>query len=347
MRRERHARITGIHDSYKHVGAGLDAIGLWAMCLSLTADKQYDGWVSEDYVYTLTPSTRRDRDARSVVPRCVRFGLLEAMPADTTRDVIVSQSEQESGVRGGRELQVTIGPYPVDGFYIHDFLDVNLSQAELADLRAKRRRAGAKGGKSRAGASAGAKQVLSNRPDNAQATEDGNGNGNGERETIGLSEREDVEGLCTLLADLIERNGSNRPTVTKAWRDAARLLLDRDGRPLDEARALIEWSQQDEFWRTNVLSMPTFRKQYDQLRLKRQGAQGGARGERKAPEPSAARRLREAWARQHLPHLPTDYVATVVGLAESGGTPVTELDPADIEAELRRRYPHLFEEQAA
>jgi hypothetical protein len=31
---------------------------------------------------------------------------------------------------------------------------------------------------------------------------------------------------------------------------------------------VLEWSQADEFWRTNILSMPKFRTQYTQLRLK-------------------------------------------------------------------------------
>lgn len=79
--------------------------------------------------------------------------------------------------------------------------------------------------------------------------------------------RPDVEELCTLLADLVVANGSKRPTITKAWRDAARLMLDRDERDLDKARNLIRWSQADGFWRKNILSMPKFRQRYDQLRL--------------------------------------------------------------------------------
>jgi hypothetical protein len=79
--------------------------------------------------------------------------------------------------------------------------------------------------------------------------------------------RPDAEELCTLLADLVQGNGSKRPTITKAWLDAARLMLDRDGRELDKARNLIRWSQADGFWRKNILSMPKFRQRYDQLRL--------------------------------------------------------------------------------
>jgi hypothetical protein len=79
--------------------------------------------------------------------------------------------------------------------------------------------------------------------------------------------RPEVEELCTYLADRVEQNGSRRPTITKGWKDAARLMLDRDGRTVEQIRAAIDWSQTDEFWRANVLSMTTLRKQYDRLRL--------------------------------------------------------------------------------
>jgi hypothetical protein len=77
----------------------------------------------------------------------------------------------------------------------------------------------------------------------------------------------DAMGLCVILADLIEANGSKRPTITKAWHNAARLMLTNDGRHMDKAADLIRWSQQDSFWRSNILSMPKFREKYDQLRL--------------------------------------------------------------------------------
>lgn len=80
--------------------------------------------------------------------------------------------------------------------------------------------------------------------------------------------REDVEALCNLLADRIIDNGSKPPKITDAWRREARLLLDQDGRELDKALRLINWCQDDLFWRANIRSMATFRRQYDTLRLK-------------------------------------------------------------------------------
>lgn len=86
----------------------------------------------------------------------------------------------------------------------------------------------------------------------------------------GSNERQDVERLCSLLADCIEANGSKRPTISKRWRNEARLLIDRDGRTPEQIAWLIQWSQRDPFWRANVLSMPKLRQQFDTLRLQAQ-----------------------------------------------------------------------------
>jgi hypothetical protein len=81
------------------------------------------------------------------------------------------------------------------------------------------------------------------------------------------STRLDVENVCRYLADAIEANGSKRPSITKKWRQEARYLIDRDGRTVEQIKAAIDWCQASTFWRSNVMSMPTLRRQYDRLRL--------------------------------------------------------------------------------
>ena len=88
--------------------------------------------------------------------------------------------------------------------------------------------------------------------------------------------REDVERICTHLADRVEANGSKRPTITKKWRDAARLLMDKDGRTEQQIHTAIDWCQDSEFWRGNVMSLPTLRDQYDRLRLQATRSQSRA-----------------------------------------------------------------------
>ena len=109
---------------------------------------------------------------------------------------------------------------------------------------------------------------------------DGDGDGDGDNSLVPDSadaepddeeQRDDIRALCEHLASAIESNGSKRPTITREWRKQARLLTDKDRRPVDEAHRLIDWCQRDTFWRSNILSMPTFRKQYDKLRLKSGG----------------------------------------------------------------------------
>lgn len=97
------------------------------------------------------------------------------------------------------------------------------------------------------------------------------------RETPSLSSseippREDVERLCLHLANRVAENTGRRPNITKRWHDAARLLLDKDLEgepdPLGLAIRLVDWATSDEFWRSNILSLPKFREKFDQLRLR-------------------------------------------------------------------------------
>lgn len=79
--------------------------------------------------------------------------------------------------------------------------------------------------------------------------------------------RGDVDRICAHLADHIEANTGTRPSIGAKWRDAARLLIDRDQRTEAQVIAAIDWCQSDEFWRGNILSLPKLREKYDQLRL--------------------------------------------------------------------------------
>lgn len=85
-------------------------------------------------------------------------------------------------------------------------------------------------------------------------------------------ERPEVARLCRLLADLILANDPKAPTAPDGdrWRTACRLLLDQDQRTPAEVEQVIRWCQADDFWRSNVLSMPTLRKQYTRLLLRMQ-----------------------------------------------------------------------------
>lgn len=106
--------------------------------------------------------------------------------------------------------------------------------------------------------------------------------------------RPDIDQVCLYLADKIEENGSLRPAVTKAWHDAARLMIDKDGRTVVQILRCIDWAQSNTFWRTNIMSMPKLRRHYDRLRLQAQTErqQGSATDRRLAENAAVVERFR-------------------------------------------------------
>lgn len=78
--------------------------------------------------------------------------------------------------------------------------------------------------------------------------------------------RQDVEAVCVGMSNALLANDV-RHSITAKWRTEARLLLDRDKRPLDEVLVVIAWATSDRFWRKNIHSVPTLREKYDKLRM--------------------------------------------------------------------------------
>lgn len=96
-------------------------------------------------------------------------------------------------------------------------------------------------------------------------------------EVASATPRPDVEKLLDLLDAELTRNGVTKlPARSKANTDAARLLLDRDGRTVDQVERAIRFAQGDPFWRSNVLSMAKLREKYEQLQLAAQRPAPGA-----------------------------------------------------------------------
>lgn len=81
-------------------------------------------------------------------------------------------------------------------------------------------------------------------------------------------QRADVIRLCDRLADRVTANGAKNVKISKRWHDAARLMLDSDGYTEQQVAWLIDKASDDEFWRSNILSMPKLRDKADQLRIK-------------------------------------------------------------------------------
>jgi hypothetical protein len=104
--------------------------------------------------------------------------------------------------------------------------------------------------------------------------------------------RAEVVELCEHLADRIEGNGAKRPRVTQKWLDACRLMIDKDAHTAEQIRKAIDWCQDHEFWRSNILSMPTLREQYERLRLQAARPANGNGGRTSAPTVTSAEEMR-------------------------------------------------------
>ena len=88
--------------------------------------------------------------------------------------------------------------------------------------------------------------------------------------------------LCAALSEAVLRldpkaKVPNIPSLSakRGWGCAARLLLERDGRPHDEALRVIAWATNDSFWQSNILSIRKLRKQYTRLLLQMKGKTNG------------------------------------------------------------------------
>ena len=87
--------------------------------------------------------------------------------------------------------------------------------------------------------------------------------------------RPDVDAVCDAMAASVHRRTGRAPRVTAAWRTQARLMIDRDGRTVEEITRVIDWAEGNDFWRANVLSVPKLRQKFDTLRLQSQRPRGG------------------------------------------------------------------------
>jgi hypothetical protein len=87
---------------------------------------------------------------------------------------------------------------------------------------------------------------------------------------------------------LLDRISANTPASTLAklsesakrdraqkWADAFRLLHERDGHSWEEINAMVDWCQQDDFWKSNVLSGDKLREKWDTLAAKRASSGNG------------------------------------------------------------------------
>lgn len=87
-----------------------------------------------------------------------------------------------------------------------------------------------------------------------------------------VASREALELTTLLKAKILGNNPTARITEGQLakWAREADVMINSEERLEADIRANIEWSQRDDFWKRNILSMGKIRKHFDQLSVKRQ-----------------------------------------------------------------------------
>ena len=78
--------------------------------------------------------------------------------------------------------------------------------------------------------------------------------------------------LANKLKNGIMANNPDHKKITEpqlqGWADDMRKMLELDKRSYEQVSNMISWCQNDDFWKTNILSASKLRKQYDQMRVR-------------------------------------------------------------------------------
>lgn len=91
-----------------------------------------------------------------------------------------------------------------------------------------------------------------------------------------------------LFARMRENNPNAKEPNFQAWAAAIDLMLRRDKREPDDVRRIIDFAQEDTFWRANILSAEKLREKYDTLTMQAKRRHDGGNGRDKRGSDSAA-----------------------------------------------------------
>jgi hypothetical protein len=82
-------------------------------------------------------------------------------------------------------------------------------------------------------------------------------------------ERPDIDKVIQAFSDMLKANDiKHKPG--QAWRQAARRLIDLDGYTPDQIIYVARYATADDFWKSNILSLPKLREKFEALKIKAQ-----------------------------------------------------------------------------
>lgn len=67
---------------------------------------------------------------------------------------------------------------------------------------------------------------------------------------------------------MLENNPEAKKPNFQVWADHVRLMIERDNRKPEQIKNMIDWCQNDSFWKSNILSTKKLRDRYDQLKVR-------------------------------------------------------------------------------
>ncbi|CZR10872.1 Hypothetical protein Tcol_3111 [Trichococcus collinsii] len=70
-----------------------------------------------------------------------------------------------------------------------------------------------------------------------------------------------------LFSKMVQNNPEAKKPNYQLWADDIRKMVELDGRTPQQVQGMIDWSQSDEFWKTNILSAKKLREKYDQMKV--------------------------------------------------------------------------------
>ena len=70
-----------------------------------------------------------------------------------------------------------------------------------------------------------------------------------------------------LFSKMVQNNPEAKKPNYQLWADDIRKMVELDGRTPQQVQGMIDWSQSDDFWKTNILSAKKLREKYDQMKV--------------------------------------------------------------------------------
>lgn len=160
---------------------------------------------------------------------------------------------------------------PENRVYVHDFLEHNRDAAEAKRVSKKRSDAAKARWKAPKTDDANVMQsALQNEPVCNAEREREKEREEEAKASSPAEPRPDIDQVIQGFSELLAANDvKHKPG--QSWITATRLLIDKDGYTPDQILYVARFATTDEFWKSNILSMPKLREKFEALKIKAQG----------------------------------------------------------------------------